>query len=336
MKILKKILIIVLVLAALIAIIGYMLPKGVYLERSITINATPSSIFEEMNSLQSLDQWNPWSKIDPEMTQTFEGPDTGVGSKVSWQSNNTDVGDGSQEIVESIADEKVRVELYIGDLGPNYADLTLSTTEGGTLVTWAYEGDMGNNPFVRYVGLVLDGMLGSKYEEGLNNLKDLVESKPAFNADISTTEADAITYLAIRQTFDVTNPETIGPQMGLAYGKIGAHMGANNIEGAGMPMSVYISLDSISWVADIAIPVVGDNAEGAGDIIAGATTGGKVVIGIHMGDYNKLETTHSEIMQYIEFKGLEVVGNAYEIYVTNPGQVQDTAQWQTDVYYPVK
>jgi effector-binding domain-containing protein len=124
--------------------------------------------------------------------------------------------------------------------------------------------------------------------------------------------------------------------MGALYGKIGGFMGANNIQGTAMPFTVYKEVSDTSWVADVAIPCATDGVSPSGDIIAGATAEGKVVKGIHLGDYYKLDATHAEVQKYLKYKELEVAGNTYEIYVSDSGEEPDTTKWVTEVYYPIK
>jgi hypothetical protein len=38
-------------------------------------------------------------------------------------------------------------------------------------------GDMGYNPLARWMGLLMDGMLGPQLETGLSNMKIFLESK---------------------------------------------------------------------------------------------------------------------------------------------------------------
>lgn len=336
MNILKKILIVIVVFAALIVVIGYLLPRNVSLERSLMIDASADVIWQEIKGVKRMANWQPWNKMDPDMKIVYSGPDYGIGSKSEWDSQDENVGQGTQEIIESVENEKIRVEMYFGGMpDPNYADLILTSAEGGTNVKWTYEGDLGSGPLFRYFGLMLDGMLGPSYEEGLNAIKSRIESKPQFAAKITDDTVDPIYFLGIRQTYDMTKPESIGPMMGMAYGKIGSFMGQNGMEMAGMPMSINLETNESTWSAITAMPVAA-KATGNDEVISGATFGGKVVKAIHMGDYMEMSKTHKEVVEYLAYYGLEVSASNYEIYVTDPGQVTDTAQWQTDIYYPVK
>ena len=42
--------------------------------------------------------------------------------------------------------------------------------------SWSFLGDMGNNPVARWIGLMMDSMLGPQLEEGLSNMKEYLEN----------------------------------------------------------------------------------------------------------------------------------------------------------------
>lgn len=338
MKILKKVLFVIIGIIALIAVIGFFFPSDILIERSTVIDASPMSVYEEIANLEKTNKWSYWDSIDPEgTTYTYSGPASGVGCKKAWKSDHEEVGNGSQEVVEAIPGQKVRTELiFEGFEDPAYADFILEESEAGTKVTWTLEMTMGNNPFSKIMGPMMDGIIGPAYEEGLANLKSRVESKPEFTIEISEIDAEPINYLAVRETFDVTQPETIGPRMGEIYGQLMGYINDNGVMGAGQPMSVYINNSETGWEAEIAIPVADTGDVSDETIIAGQTAGGKVLMGVHLGDYHALDATHSQLLAYMQFNELEANGNGYEVYVTDPTTQPDTAQRRTEVFYPIK
>lgn len=176
MKFIKIIGITLLIIAGFILAIGVMAPREASLERSITINVSPSQVFQ---GIKVINAWSPWRNIDPEGTKyTYSGPEIGVGSKVAWESGHDEVGVGSQEIIEVSINSKVRTKMFFGGMDtPNYADFILTEENGSTKVKWTFDGDMGANPMNKIFGLLMDTFLGPYYEEGLQNLKKLVESK---------------------------------------------------------------------------------------------------------------------------------------------------------------
>jgi uncharacterized protein YndB with AHSA1/START domain len=154
-------------------------PDEMNVSRSTTIAAPPEAIFKVVNDLHQWDAWSPWSKLDPAMKVSYAGPAEGVGSSYHW-SGNSDVGEGTSTIVESKPSEKVgmRLEMVRPMAGSNDVQFTFVPEGTGTKVTWAMHGKV---PFIgKVVGLFMDceKMCGDQFNEGLANLKRVVEAAP--------------------------------------------------------------------------------------------------------------------------------------------------------------
>ena len=167
----------VVVLLALMAGAAFLLPATVEVSRSTTIDATPAQVFPYVNDLRNFNKWSPWAKQDPEAHYTFGGTERGIGQKMSWASDDPNVGAGTQEITASTPNQSVEVALDFGDMGQATASYRLSAKQGKTEVTWRFSSDNGANPLKRYIGLMMDRWLGPVYEEGLAALKKLVEDE---------------------------------------------------------------------------------------------------------------------------------------------------------------
>lgn len=176
MRFLRNLFIGLVVLVVAFVVVAFVLPRHVVIERQISIAASPAAVFPLINSLERGTEWSPWTVRDPDIEIAYEGPAEGVGNIMTWASNVETVGNGREEIVESVENERVVTLLDFGDMGTARAWFDLVETEGGTQVTWALDADMGNNPIGRWMGLFMDGMVGPDYETGLSNLRDLVES----------------------------------------------------------------------------------------------------------------------------------------------------------------
>ena len=179
MKFLKIIGISLLVILGFILIVTIMAPRKASLQRSITIKASPSEIFNQLNGIKAINAWYPWSKIDPAGTKyIFSGPESGIVSKMAWEIDHQDVGTGSRKIIEMVVNTKVRTKMFFGGTDtPNYVDFIITQENGMSKVTWTFDGDMVYNPMNKIFGLFLERILGPSYEEGLQNLKKLVETK---------------------------------------------------------------------------------------------------------------------------------------------------------------
>jgi uncharacterized protein YndB with AHSA1/START domain len=180
---LKKILIGVAVLIVLLVAVVAMQSSDLKVSRSTTIKAPPETVFEQVNDLHKFQAWNPWAKIDPNMKQTFEGPEAGVGSKYTWVGNN-EVGEGRMTIVKSEPAKLVDIDLefFKPMAGRNLAEFTFTPDKDGTVVTWTMTGK--KNFMAKAFGLLvsMDTMIGGMFEKGLASMKEISEAaagKPA-------------------------------------------------------------------------------------------------------------------------------------------------------------
>ena len=176
LRFLGRLLVVLIGVAIILAVVSLFLPREVTVTRSIRVDAPPEEVFPHIDSLQQAQQWSPWSGIDPEMTVSFSGPESGVGNRMEWTSADPRVGSGSQEITGSVLNERVETALDFGDMGLATAWLDLAAATGGTDVTWGLRADMGLNPVGRYMGLMMDRWVGADYERGLERLKEIVEA----------------------------------------------------------------------------------------------------------------------------------------------------------------
>ncbi len=173
----KKIVIALLVIAAIITIIVRLQPDEFRVARATTISAPPEAVFEQVNDFRNWAGWSPWEKLDPGMKKTFTGPESGVGASYAWAGNKK-VGEGSMTITESRAPELVRIRLVF--LKPfsasNETEFTFVPEGNQTVVTWAMSGK--NNFMAKAVHLVMDmdKMVGGDFDKGLAQMKTLVES----------------------------------------------------------------------------------------------------------------------------------------------------------------
>ncbi len=183
-KAVKIVGIVAVAIVALLVIIGAFLSSKSHMERSIVVNAQPAAIFQQINSFKNHSKWSPWKEQDLNTKTTFEGPESGVGAKMSWMSEK--LVNGSQWIIESEENKHLKTGMNFDMDGSYSSDIYLVPVDGGTKVTWTYDGDvsdawMATSLMGKVMGKFMDGMLGPDYEKGLNNLKTLAESQPQQN-----------------------------------------------------------------------------------------------------------------------------------------------------------
>lgn len=158
---------------------GLLLPGEILATRSIEIDAPPEQVFPLVNDLEAFNRWSPWAAVDSETKYERTGPESGVGARMSWSSDDPEVGSGSQEIILSHPPEKVVLMLDFGSQGGAQARFDLEPVAAGTKVTWSFGYEIGYDLLGRYMGLLMERLVGKKYEDGLGRLKRLVETGQA-------------------------------------------------------------------------------------------------------------------------------------------------------------
>ena len=86
MAVLKKIVLGVGLLIAVVVVVGLFLPKQYTVERSILINAQPEEIYPDVVDLRAWQNWGVWFQRDPSMEIDYSGPDRAIGMMSSWTS----------------------------------------------------------------------------------------------------------------------------------------------------------------------------------------------------------------------------------------------------------
>jgi len=173
----KKILVVLMALVAAFVIVVALQPAEFKIARSITIDAPAAEVFPQVNDLHNWEAWSPWAKLDPNAKNTFEGPPAGTGSIFKWAGNEK-VGEGMMTVTESKPSELVKIKLDFVKpfVGTNVTQFDFKDEGKQTLVTWTMTG--ANDNFMGkafFLCMFMDKKLGTSFEEGLANLKRVVE-----------------------------------------------------------------------------------------------------------------------------------------------------------------
>ncbi len=339
MKFLKWLLIVVLALAGGVVGVGFMLPATAHLERSIEINSPPATAFVVLNSFKRFQDWSPWKKYDPNAIVTTSGPETGVGAKQAWASEET--GDGSQEIIASKPYEQIDVKLVFGGFeNDNYVAVYKLEPVGATAtrVTWTFDAQY-SSMLGRYFGLMTDAMLGPDYEDGLANLKALVETLPTvdfskLNVEATEVKAQTLAYVSGTTTTDVT---AISTAYAVAYSKVLAYLQKNKLQKTGAPVGISRKWDEKEKIYeyDAGIPVATAPTGNDGEVKIQSTYAGKALKVVYKGSYKDMGPTYDALFAYAAVNGYSQNGNLWEEYLSDPATTPE-AEWVTHIYFPIK
>jgi hypothetical protein len=173
----STLLVIVLVVVLLVIVLATVAPKTYNVSRNIVVQKPVDEVFHVVRSLVKHDEWSPWSKKDPEMEKKLTGTDGEVGSMMYWDGNK-DVGSGEHEITGIVENEIVESELRFLKPWKSTSSAYIKTEANGdeTKVTWGFSGK-NKFPFsIMMLFMSMEKHVGKDFEEGLQNLKNMLES----------------------------------------------------------------------------------------------------------------------------------------------------------------
>jgi effector-binding domain-containing protein len=332
----KKILIVVIGIAAILVVAGFLLPRRVHVERSIPIDRPASLIYATVDSFQLFPQWSPWQELDPHMKQSTEGAREGVGAKLIW-SGNDKVGAGSQVITANVPDRSVTSDLEFGSRGVSKSTLLLAPEGTATRVTWTLDMDMGAGPIGRYFGLMMDHMIGGDYDTGLLKLKMLAEGMP--NTDISGFIAVPVDLAAVPLAVvsKTTAPEPAAISKGYAegYGEIAKFMAQHKLRQAGVPVGIDGEMTATSFTFEPGIPIDRGDVTGTDTIQVVQSYAGKALQTVYVGPYDGLAAAYDKFRAFIAAHAYVAAGPSFSRYIDDPGNTPPD-QLRTEIYWPIK
>lgn len=331
----KKILIGLVGLLCILVLVGFLLPGQIEISQSITANAPAEYAFEEVDNLENHPKWSYWNSIYTEMTTSYGDLRKGVGAVSSWSGEES--GDGSMTITESVANSSIKFDLNFMEDGTAKSWYTFEPDGEGTKITTGFLVDFGMNPIGRWMGVFMKPEMNKAFDYNLSKLKELAEAKPKFTVPLSTEQTNAVSYIGITSTMSFDDLQNMDKQMSKSYTELMGVLAKAKIEMVGSPFCIYNEWNEETKQTNFtcAIPVP-EGAKLPAKYVIQKTSGGQAVKGINYGSYENLESTHGQIEKYIDFKGLQIIGAPWEIYVTDPEMEKDTTKWITEVYYPVK
>lgn len=180
MKIIKRILLVLAALIALILIIAAFVDTDYHVERSVVINRPSGEVFEYVKYLKNQDEYSVWNEMDPKAKKHYSGTDGTVGFIAGWDSKNEDVGAGEQEIISISEGKRLDLELRFKRPFESVAKAYMTTSAKSsdqTTVEWGFDGHTPYPFNVMMLFMDMDGMLGKDLDQGLKKMKGILESE---------------------------------------------------------------------------------------------------------------------------------------------------------------
>ncbi|MDX1392049.1 MAG: SRPBCC family protein [Rheinheimera sp.] len=179
---LKKILLAVGLLLALPLVAALFVKQDYRVETQVVIDQPKSVVFDYIRFLSNQDNFSVWAAMDPNMQKSYRGVDGTVGFVSGWHSENPDVGTGEQEIKAIDEGQRIDYELRFyqpyAAVSPAYMQ-TEALSDNQTRVSWGFAGHMPYPMNLMLLFVDVEGMIAADLQQGLDNLKLILEAPPA-------------------------------------------------------------------------------------------------------------------------------------------------------------
>lgn len=168
----KKIILGVLALVFLILAGGMLVPSHCKASRSIVIQAKPQAIYPLVADWRNWDKWAAF-KV-PDAVITHSGKASGVGAVCFVKSKSMEI---TNEIVKADPATGITYECSMPGWPKSSGIIAFSPEGNATKVEYSFEGNNGYNPIARIFSLFMMPKMKKAFEDGLNNLKKIAETK---------------------------------------------------------------------------------------------------------------------------------------------------------------
>jgi effector-binding domain-containing protein len=132
-----------------------------------------------------------------------------------------------------------------------------------------------------------------------------------------------------------TTPDRISATIEEYLGEVFKYVGENGGQFAGPPFTRYHQVVGEDVDLEVGVPV-SSALPGSGRVKAGELPGGEVVSTVHVGSYESLPAAGEALSTWAKDNQREAAGANLVVYLTNTMEVQNPAEWKTEVITPLK
>jgi len=152
-----------------------LMPKSFSVEKSLVIRKPRTDVMGFVGNLNHYSQWNPWQKMDPTAKSQISGNPMSAGHLYHWEGKK--IGIGELRFLNSDT-HHIHFDLEFFKPWKSKAKDNWHFEDWGdgseTKVTWQNGGELPW-PMARLMGPMIVKNLNHQFEQGLDNLKKMVE-----------------------------------------------------------------------------------------------------------------------------------------------------------------
>jgi effector-binding domain-containing protein len=149
--------------------------------------------------------------------------------------------------------------------------------------------------------------------------------------DIEIKELPAQPAVAIRET---ATAKGLGPAMRELYPVVGAFLEKRGVQPAGPSFGIYHSFSDEEVDFEAGFPV-SEPVEGEGRVRSIELPATRAAVAVHVGPYTTISQAHDALDAWIHGRGHDHATDVREVYLVGPGDSEDSAEWRTEVIYPL-
>lgn len=338
MKSLKQVAIFLVFVIISAATLSFLIPAQQKVKRSVQIQAPAAVIYQQIAELENFNKWSVWGQNDSTLKNTITGEDGSVGAVNTWTGNPAISGDGTITITHLNAGKEVEQEIRFTAPRTMKANslFTLEEEGGLTTVTWSFTVATPRPWNIFNLFHSMDKEMGNDFDQGLNNLKQIVEKKagvvmPVYN--VSQINFSAISMDVVRQEIGDADRSSF---LQTHFDYIREELKKKE-EPSGALYGLIYSRDAAARNSDIgaAIALTGEKDAAEKDLVKTITIPASKAIAVdYYGDPAKAQAAYLALENYLREQKLEKKTPVIEEYKT-AYQNQDTARWHTRVIFLV-
>jgi effector-binding domain-containing protein len=155
---------------------------------------------------------------------------------------------------------------------------------------------------------------------------------PMKTYDIQTTTRTSQPTAVAATTLAV---EEIPSWLGKAYSAVAKTLAAQGTQPAGPPFARYHKLSEGRFEVEAGFPVLAA-IKADGEVRPSSLPGGMAATTMHVGSYGEMEPGYEALAMWVKERGQEIAGDAWEIYMSDPAEEPDPAEWRTEIVQPYR
>ncbi len=324
----------------LVAFIGFVLyvislDNTFTVSRSRMIDAPANLVFNQIGDLKNWEKWSPWKEKDTSMVLEFSKTTNKEGDYFHFKDEKGNYPKWTNItlkpdslIIQSLATQDQVQELK----------WKIIPQKKGVKVEWTISGEL---PLLqRIYAKQMDGMIGPMMTRGLERIEEAVHK----DMEKRETKMDKVVDLGSNYYLYETASskiENLGKKMDSILPEVLIYALRNKIKMNGKPFTIYEKYDkeNNSVIFSSCIPTQEKIESDNPNILTGKTPGGKYFRSIFTGDYKFLREgwniTYDSLKKRTNIE-IDSTRPPFEIYTKGHTVSLNPADWQTEIYIPVK